>query len=150
MEYRFTYDLTADPDGGFTIAFAAFPEAIAHAADRDAVPAIAADCLEEAIAGRIDDREDIPTPSLRARRGKAGGLSGQAAPGALIAAKAALYQALRADAMAPHALARRLGVADTEVRRMLDPRHATKIGRLESALAALGKRLVVSLEDRGA
>jgi hypothetical protein len=37
------------------------------------------------------------------------------------------------------------GRAEGEVRRMLDPRHATKIGRLEEALATLGKRLVVEV-----
>ena len=33
-----------------------------------------------------------------------------------------------------------------EVRRMHDPRHPTKIGRLEEALARFGKRLVITVE----
>lgn len=40
-----------------------------------------------------------------------------------------------------------MGVRESEVRRMLDPRHATKIGRLEDALARFGKRLVVTVEE---
>jgi len=44
-------------------------------------------------------------------------------------------------------LARRLGVRETIVRRMLDPDHATKSSRLESALRAVGKRLLVAIDD---
>jgi len=40
-----------------------------------------------------------------------------------------------------------MGVQESDIRRMLDPGHATKIGRLEEALARFGKRLVVSVEE---
>ena len=43
-------------------------------------------------------------------------------------------------------LGRRLGVAETEIRRCLDPWHATKINRLEDALASLGRRLIVTVD----
>ena len=33
-----------------------------------------------------------------------------------------------------------------EVRRLLDPRHASKLSRLEAALAALGQQLVVGVK----
>ncbi len=44
-------------------------------------------------------------------------------------------------------LAQMLGVSETVVRRMLNPKHDTKPGRMQAALAALGKRLVVVFED---
>ena len=44
-------------------------------------------------------------------------------------------------------LARRLGVRETVVRRMLDPDHETKTKKLQAALEALGKRIVVAIED---
>jgi antitoxin HicB len=44
-------------------------------------------------------------------------------------------------------LARRLGVSETVVRRMLDPKHDTKPARIQAALNALGKRIVVGFED---
>ena len=44
------------------------------------------------------------------------------------------------------ALAVAMGVQESEVRRMLDPCHATKIGRLEEALARFKKRLVITVE----
>ena len=68
------------------------------------------------------------------------------APGAVLAAKAALYEALREERLSNSAFAVALCVQESEVRRMLDPRHATKIGRLEDALARFGKRLVVTVE----
>ena len=44
-------------------------------------------------------------------------------------------------------LARRLGVRETVVRRMLDPDHETRSEKLQTALAVLGKRIVVAVED---
>ena len=44
-------------------------------------------------------------------------------------------------------LAKRLAVSETVIRRMLDPKHHTKPERIQAALAALGKRIVVSFED---
>jgi len=44
-------------------------------------------------------------------------------------------------------LAKRLGVSETVVRRMLDPKHDTKPAKLQAALNALGKRIVVGFED---
>jgi antitoxin HicB len=44
-------------------------------------------------------------------------------------------------------LSKRLGVSETVVRRMLDPKHATRPERIQAALAALGKRIVVRFED---
>ncbi|HEU0142912.1 MAG TPA: hypothetical protein VFQ79_24545 [Bryobacteraceae bacterium] len=44
-------------------------------------------------------------------------------------------------------LARRLGVRETVVRRMLDPEHETKTEKLQAALEVLGKRIVVGVED---
>ena len=44
-------------------------------------------------------------------------------------------------------LTKRLGVSEAVVRRMLDPKHDTKPERIQAALAALGKRIVVTFED---
>ena len=65
----------------------------------------------------------------------------------MLAAKAALYEALRERRLSNSAFAAEMGIQESEVRRMLDPRHATKIGRLEQALARSGKRLVVTVEE---
>jgi antitoxin HicB len=62
---------------------------------------------------------------------------------ALIAAKLALYSAMREQSVSNVELARRLGVTETVVRRLVHPDHRSKIERVEEALAVLGKHLVV-------
>jgi len=44
-------------------------------------------------------------------------------------------------------LARRLGVHERVVRRMLDPRHATRTEKIQAALAVLGKQMTVEVRD---
>jgi antitoxin HicB len=64
-----------------------------------------------------------------------------------LAAKLALYVAVREGRISNTTLARRLGVSETVVRRMLSPKHDTKPEKIQAALAALGKRIVVTFED---
>ena len=63
-----------------------------------------------------------------------------------VAPKLALYQAMRAARIGNSELARRIGVSEAVVRRMLDPAHKTKALKLHVALEALGMRLVISTE----
>jgi antitoxin HicB len=44
-------------------------------------------------------------------------------------------------------LARRLGVRETIIRRMLDPDHATKTEKLQAAVELLGQKIVLAVED---
>ncbi|OFV99857.1 MAG: hypothetical protein A3F68_02810 [Acidobacteria bacterium RIFCSPLOWO2_12_FULL_54_10] len=143
---RFQYPATLTPEkeGGFMVRFADLPEAITSGVDRQDSLFQGADCLEEAIAGRITDGLEIPRPSSP-RRNQV--LVTVPAP---TAAKAALYLAMREARIKNTELARRLGCDEKEVRRMLDPRHPTKLPRIQQALEALGKRLVVSLEEQAA
>lgn len=65
---------------------------------------------------------------------------------ALMAAKAALYMAMQEAGITKVQLAGRMGCDEKEIRRLLDPRHHSKIGRIEAALEALGKRLIVGFQ----
>ena len=65
----------------------------------------------------------------------------------LIAAKLALYQAMREAGLTRVALAERLGLSEGAVRRLLDLDHRSHIGQVDAALAVLGKRLVVEVRD---
>ena len=47
-------------------------------------------------------------------------------------------------------LSARLGCDEKEVRRLLDPRHSSKLARIQAALAALGKRIALRLMDEAA
>jgi antitoxin HicB len=86
-------------------------------------------------------REEIPTPSA-AKRGQ------RLVPVPLwLAPKLALYLAMREQLVNNSELARRLGVHERVIRRMLDPEHATKAERIQAALAALGKQMTVEVRD---
>ncbi len=68
--HRFNYPARFKPDkmeGGFIITFRNIPEAITQADSINDCFIEAADCLEEAISGRIDDGLDIPKPSKPCR-----------------------------------------------------------------------------------
>ena len=132
----FTYPaaLTPDEEGGFVVTFRDLPEAITQGEDLDDALSEAADCLEEAVAGRIDDGLDIPAPS-RSRHGEY-----LVAVPVQMAMKAALYLAMREQGLSKSALARRLGVDEKVARRLLDPHHGTRLPLINRALTTLGQR----------
>jgi antitoxin HicB len=133
--------LTPDTqDGGFVVTFPDVPEAITQGDDVSEALQQAADCLEEAIAGRIRRHESIPAASPVGPEQYAIPLPAQTA------AKAALSLAIRQANITKVELAERLHCDEKEVRRLLDPRHASKLSRLESALAALGQQLVIGVK----
>jgi len=138
----FTYPalVRRDQAGRYLVTFRDLPRCATDGPTRAEALVEAADALEEAIAHRITQGLDIPPPSRVKHRQPAVSLSAQ------MSAKAALYLAVREVGISKSGLARRLGVVEAEVRRMLDPRHNTRLRRLEQALAALGQRLVVHAE----
>jgi len=146
MAHEFTYPVTLTPDktdGGFVVTFKDLPEAITQGETVEDALAEAADALEEAIAGRIQRGDPIPEPSTVASLGKV------PVP-AQTAAKAALYLALRETGITKSELAARLGCDEKEVRRLLDPRHSSKLPRIQKALGILGKGLALRLVDEAA
>lgn len=129
-----------DEDGGFVVKFIDFPEAITQAENVDDALLEAADCLEEAIANRIAMGLPIPDPSPA----KSGQYSVPLP--AQMTAKAALYLAIQEAGISKVDLAKKLGCDEKEVRRLLDPHHSSRIARIESALHAVGKKLIVGVE----
>ncbi len=136
---RFVYPARLHRTGPdeIVVSFRDLPECLTSGRYEAEAIAEAADALEEAIAGRIVDGAPIPPPSAR-RRGEH-----RVAVPPTMAAKAALILAFRDSGLSRIAFARRLGVDDKVVRRMLDPRHATAANRLHKALRVLGRELVV-------
>ena len=117
------------------------PEALTGGVDLDDTREQAADCLAEALAGRIARGDVIPAPSKLKRGQYPVSVPLHRAP------KLALYLVIRERGIRNTELARRLGVSETVVRRMLDPKHNTKPEKIQAALAVLGKRIVVRFED---
>ena len=85
----------------------------------------------------VSAREDIPKPSSLAD----GEVLVAVPP--IIAAKLALYKAMREQGITNVALADRLGVSEGAVRRLVNPEHRSHIGQVERALRAVGHTLVV-------
>jgi antitoxin HicB len=128
-------------ESGHVVRFRDLPEAITQGDDLASALSEASDCLEEAIAGRIVNGEDIPIPSRPAKGERLIPLPAQ------MAAKAALYLAMREAGIGKSELARRLGCDEKDVRRLLDPRYGSKLPKIDAALAVLGKRLEIVVRD---
>ena len=134
---KFAFPATFTPDdvdGGYTVTFRHFPEAITQGDTKEECLTEAADCLEEALVARIDDNRDIPIPT-------------DAKEGEVIihvpivtALKTALYLAVREAGITKVQLAKSLNIDEKEVRRILAPQHGTQIPTIERALHALGKQ----------
>jgi antitoxin HicB len=69
------------------------------------------------------------------------------APPSETVAKAALYVAMAEAGISKVQLAKRLGVDEKEVRRLLDPHYGSKLPRIAQAIGLLGRRLVIGLDS---
>lgn len=142
--HRFHYPAKLTPDkqdGGFVVTFRDLKGAITQGDLVAEALRQAADCLEEYLAFCLREGREIPRPS-RPRQGE------HLVPvPPLMAAKAALYLAMREAKINNVQLARQLRCDEKDVRRLLDPRHRSRITALQGALAVLGKNIVVAVED---
>ena len=95
------YPITLENDDGTLLVTSPdFPELTTFGDDREEALACAVHALEEALAARIHDRKDIPTPSL--------GETYAVLP-TLISVKVMLYREMRDQGIGKAELARRLG-----------------------------------------
>jgi antitoxin HicB len=85
---------------------------------------------------------NIPLPKPKAKGGDLVPIAVEAA----VAAKLAFLDAFREAGIGKSEFGRRIGKDEKEVRRLLDPRHPTKLSTLTKALRALGQRLVIGVE----
>ncbi|MBI3375847.1 MAG: type II toxin-antitoxin system HicB family antitoxin [Betaproteobacteria bacterium] len=139
---RFNYPVKLTPDredGGYVVSCRDIPEAITQGNTIEQALADAEGALQAAIEGRIEDRMEVPAPSVPKRGERL------VATPVTTALKAAVYLSMREQKISKSELARRMHIHEKEVRRMLDPRHPTKVPTLERALAALGRRAEVTV-----
>ena len=135
---QFTFPVVLTPDkkeGGFVVTCRDVPEVVTQGETIEDAISEAEGALEAAIEMRIEDGMSIPVPSTRKRGEHLACLP------VGTAMKAALYVSMREQNVSKAELARRLGLDEKETRRMLDPKHETKVPALERALHALGKRI---------
>jgi antitoxin HicB len=142
FEMRYPAEIAQHPEGKDWVA--KFPDLKGTNTGADTLEGAideAADCLGSYLAMLIANRKPIPEPSAPKARQRLISVPLWIAP------KVALYRAMQEQGISNCELARRLGVRETVVRRMLDPDHATKSSRLDKALRAVGKRLLVAVDD---
>jgi antitoxin HicB len=132
--------LERDDNDTVLVSFPDFPEAHTFGDDEADALAHAPDALATAIDAYIKDRRDVPLPSAIVARHRV------TVP-ALVEAKLRLYETMRAKRVNKAELARRLKWHAPQVDRLLEMTHASKLEQLELAFAALGKRLIVGVED---
>lgn len=133
--------LTPDDNGTLLVRFPDVPEAITYGGDEASALAHAVDALETALSHYISAKRPIPAASVPKRGQHAVTLP------ALSDAKVSLYEAMREAHVGKAALALKLRCHLPQIDRLLDLNHASRLDQLEAAVRALGKRLVVSLED---
>lgn len=138
--FRYPATVKVDRAGFHLVTFPDVPEAGTDAATRDEALHTAPDALIAALGGYVADRRPIPQPS-RAKRGQV-----VISLPTLVAAKLALYGAMREAGVSNAELGRRLGLSEGAVRRLVDLDHRSHISQVEAALRVLGQHLVVSVE----
>jgi len=134
---RFEEDGTAP---GVAVFCRDLPELNSFGDDRQHAISEAVDAIESALSIYVDQRRPIPdaTPA------EDGEVSIHLP--AVTVAKIALWNEMMARGMRKADLCRSLGVSQTQGDRLVDFLHTSKMEAIEKALAALGKRLVVSAE----
>lgn len=115
------------------------PEVLTWGDDEAEALANAVDAIEVVIGAAMSAGRDVPPPSPA----EAGELTAML-PAAL-ALKAEVYLAWRTSGLSKSELARRMGVAENEVRRILDPDHATKLATMVAAAGILGYQVSIDL-----
>jgi antitoxin HicB len=131
-EMRYPAKFMKAAEGDWVVSFPGLDGAITGAATIEDAEIEAADCLGSWLARALSERGDVPAPGTLGR-----GHRFVSVP-LWIAPKVALYQTMQARGINKSELARRLGVRETVVRRMLDPDHATKLASIERALSMAG------------
>ena len=139
MKYIYPVILTEDrDDGGYVVTCRDLPEAITQGDTFEEALEAAADALDEAICDYLNHNRDIPEPSAKQTGERLASVS------VTTALKAAAYTRFRESGQTKAAIAKSLDLKESEVRRILDPRHGTKAATLERFIRSLGGDVLVS------
>tara|TARA_B100000780_G_C21033973_1_gene414671 strand:- start:193 stop:630 length:438 start_codon:yes stop_codon:yes gene_type:complete len=138
--FIFPATLTLDEDdGGYIVSFRDVPEALTQGDTLEEAVRNASEALDEAFAGFIVDGGPLPKPSKIRRDDYAVSVPTQTV------LKIFLRSSMKSSKLSNVALGKKLGVNEKEVRRIIDPKHNTAMGRLEKALNATGQQPVIAI-----
>lgn len=131
--------LEAQPEGGFTVTFPDIPEAITEGDTREEALFHAVDVLTLCLQERIESDDELPVAS----KVKCGVWI---EPSVAVQAAMAVRLARQRQGITLSDLARSLGTSWAAAQKLESPRANPTIKQLERTAAALGKRLVLSIE----
>ena len=138
--FQYAVGLARAEEGGFVVTCRDLPQLVTQGEDLENALTEAADAMDEVFAAYMHGGLTLPAPS-KPRKGER-----LVSPPAETMAKAALYVAMKDAGISKVQLAKRLGIDEKEVRRLLDPHYGSKLPRIAQAVEALGRRLVIGLE----
>ncbi|MCY3622054.1 MAG: hypothetical protein OXH68_10125 [Gammaproteobacteria bacterium] len=139
MQIAYPVEFTTNDRSMVEVVFPDFQDAWTECAEGEEGEA-ASELLVDVLGQCIRERRSIPRPSRRDG-------CPRVEPPVLVAAKVALYQAMVANALSNVAMARELETVEGTVRRLIDLRHRSHVDQVETALATLGKRLIVTVRN---
>jgi len=142
MRYLYPCILTPEKEGGFFVSFPDVPGALTCGDDRTEALEMAEDALVAILAVYVQQQREIPTPSPVVDDQELVALP------PIAAAKLARYTAMREQEITGDALAVRLNLSDSAIRKLLDPDCYSHISQIMRALRNVGRSLVI--EDRAA
>jgi antitoxin HicB len=137
MAFGYRYSLEREENGWWLVRFPAIPEALTEGETEEEALANALDCVIAALEGYIKAGRPIPP-------GSHAGKNRLALP-SLVTAKLAVYESMRARGWSNAKLAKRLGMAENSVRRLLDLRHSSHMWVVDEALKAMNTELSIDL-----
>ena len=138
MEIRYPATVDAQKDGSFLLTFADLPDTFTEGRTKEEALFNAVEVLSAMLAWRLDEATDIPAPSRKVKGAH------YIAPDAKT--QAAMLLRLARGERTLSDLARALETSWPAAKRLEDPTHWPSLKTLDRAAAALGKRLVLTLE----
>lgn len=141
---RFMARVEEQAGQGFVVSFPDLPEAMAAGESREAALETARSVLEASLLYRVRDNEPLPAPLADGQDLVPVEVS------AMVLAKIGFILAFHRSGLTRVELGRRIGKTESEVRRLLDPWHGSKLSALDTALRAMGKTYVITVADSAA
>lgn len=138
MDIRYPATIKAQTDGTFLVQFVDLPDTFTEGQTKEEALFNAVEVLSAMLAWRLDEELDVPAPSQKLKNAH------YIAPDAKT--QAAMLLRLARGERTLSDLARALETSWPAAKRLEDPTHWPSLKTLDRAAAALGKRLVLTLE----
>jgi antitoxin HicB len=139
MAFGYRYRLERQENGWWLVRFPGIPEALTEGETEEEARANAVDCVIAALEGYMKAGRPLP------RQGASHTGRDRAVLPSLVTAKLAVYETMRARGWSKLKLAKKLGMPENSVRRLLDLRHSSHMWVVDEALTKMNAELPIDL-----